>query len=153
MLFMGLVASAAALGLFVGAVWAFFSQRQKMAGRVAALGTVVELTTQSAASASASLICPVVEFTVPSGEKFRFVSDFGSRPASHSLGQSVNVRYDALDPKKAEIQSVMNVWLIPLILIFMGLVACCLGVFFLGFASLGAAPFAPMLQPVFELGS
>ena len=54
MLLMGLCAGTAALGLLIGAVWAFFSQQRNMAGRVTAVGTVVELTTQITASAASA---------------------------------------------------------------------------------------------------
>ncbi len=140
-LFMGLCFGVSAFGLLGGALWAYFKQQRQMESRVAATGTVVELTTQ--ATARGSIICPVVEFTASSGEKVRFTSEFGSRPAGHKIGQSVNVRYDAADPQKAEIESAMNLWLIPLILVFMGAIACCLAVAFLGFYALGVSPSSP----------
>jgi Protein of unknown function (DUF3592) len=136
-LLMGLCAGLSAFGLLGGAVWAYFNQKRKLESRVAATGTVVELT-NSITSNGRRIICPVVEFTAPSGEKTRFTSDFGSLPASHKIGQSVNVRYDPVDPQKAEIESAMTLWLTPLILVFMGLVACCLAASFLGVFKLGA---------------
>lgn len=140
-LFMGVCFSVSAFGLLGGALWAYFKQQRQMESRVAATGTVVALTTQ--ATARGSIICPVVEFTASSGEKVRFTSEFGSRPAGHKVGQSVNVRYDAADPQKAEIESTMNLWLIPLILVFMSAIACCLAVAFLGFYALGVSPPSP----------
>ena len=137
-LFMGLCFGISALGLLGGAVWAYINQQRNMESRVAATGTVVELTTQ--VTQRSSIFCPVVEFTVPSGEKIRFTSAFGSRPAGHRIGQSVNVRYDTVDPQKAEIESTMNRWLVPLILVFMGVIAGCLGIVFLGFYGLGVSP-------------
>ncbi len=110
---MGLCLGIAAFGFLVGAVWAYFKQRRQMESRVPATGTVVE-------------------FSMPSGESVRFTSDFGSRPASHKIGQTVNIRYDPGDPQKAESESAMTLWLTPLILVFMGAVACCLTVAFLG---------------------
>lgn len=138
-LFMGLSSGLIAIGLLGGAVWAYFSQQRKFKSRVTAVGTVVELTNSVTASGRANIICPVVEFATPSGEKIRFTSDFGSLPARHKIGQSVNVRYDPLDPQKAEIESAMNLWLIPVILVFMGIIACCLAVAFLGVYKLGAS--------------
>ena len=140
-LFMGLCFGVSSFGLLGGALWAYFKQQRQMESRVAAVGTVVELTTQ--ATARGSIICPVVEFIASSGEKIRFTSEFGSRPAGHKIGQSVNVRYDAADPQKAEIESAMNLWLIPLILVFMGAIACCLAVAFLGFYALGLSSSSP----------
>ena len=137
-LFVGLCFGISALGLLGGAVWAYFKQQRTMESRIAATGIVVELTTQ--VTQRGSIFCPVVEFTVPSGEKIRFTSEFGSRPAGHKIGQSVNIRYDAVDPQKAEIESTMNRWLVPLILVFMGVIACCLAVTFLGFYGIGVSP-------------
>ena len=142
-LLMGLCFGISAFGLLGGAVWAYFNQQRKMESRVAAVGTVVELTTQVTASGRSSIISPVVEFTAPSGEKVRFTSDFGSRPAGHKIGQSVNIRYDPVDPKKAEIESAMNIWLVPLILVFMGIIACCLAIVFLGIYGLVPLSFSP----------
>ena len=114
----------------------------KWGGRLPAVGTVVELITRATAGTDGggSIYCPVVEFTVPSGEKISFTSDFGSLPAMHKIGQSVKIRYDTVDPQKAEIDSAMNIWLVPLILVFMGLLACCLAVAFLGVHALGISP-------------
>jgi hypothetical protein len=142
-LLMGVCFGISAFGLVGGAVWAYFSQQRKMESRVAAVGTVVELTTRVTASGRSSMICPVVEFTTPAGGKIRFTSEFGSRPAGHKVGQSVNVRYDPVDPQQAEIESTMNLWLIPLILAFMGIIACCLAVAFLGIYGLDPSSFSP----------
>ena len=137
-LFMGLCFGISALGLLGGAVWAYIKQQRTMESRVAATGTVVELTMQ--VTQRSSIFCPVVEFTTLTGAQIRFTSEFGSRPAGHKIGQSVNIRYDAADPQKAEIESTMNRWLVPLILVFMGVIACCMGVVFLGFYELGVSP-------------
>jgi hypothetical protein len=136
-LFLGLCFGISALGLLGGAVWAYFNQQRTMESRATTTGTVVELTTR--ATTRGSMICPVVEFTSSAGEKIRFTSEFGSRPAGHKIGQSVNVRYDAVDPQKAEIESTMNLWLVPLILVFMGVISCCMGVVFFGFYGLGVS--------------
>lgn len=142
-LYMGLCFGLSAVALFGGAVWAYFSQQRKMESRVAAVGTVIELTTRVTASGRSTMICPVVEFTVPSGGKIRFTSEFGSRPAGHKVGQNVNVRYDPADPQKAEIESTMTLWLVPLILVFMGVIACCLTVAFLAVYGFGSSSFTP----------
>ncbi len=142
-LLMGLCFGLAALGLLAGAVWAYFRQKSQMESRIPATGTVVELVHRSTTGGRTGIFCPVVEFTVPSGEKIQFTSDFGSRPASHKIGQSVNVRYDPTDPQKAEIESGMTTWLTPLILVFMGTLACCLTVVFLAVYALAPSSFSP----------
>jgi len=142
-LLIGLLSGFSAVALLIGAVWAYISQQRKMESRMAVTGTVVELTTQVTTSGRASIFCPIVEFTIPSGEKIRFTSDFGSRPAGHKIGQSVKVRYDPIDPQKAEIESAMTLWLTPAILVFMGVIACCLAVSFLGVYLLAGPSISP----------
>jgi len=140
-LLFGICSGLAALGLLGGAAWTYFKGQRTLQSRVAATGTVVELTQQN--TSRGYILCPVVEFTIPSGERIRFTSEFGSRPASHTVGQSVAVRYDPADPQKAEVESTMSLWLVPLIMGFMGLIACCLTVAFLVLYGLNLSSFSP----------
>jgi len=135
-LIMGLCLGVSAFALLVGAIWAFVSQRRQAESRVSMVGTVVDLVSRVTTSGRASMLCPVVEFTASSGEKIKFTSEFGTLPASHKIGQSVTVRYDAVEPQKAEIETATTRWLGPLVYVFMGVIACCLSVFFLGFYAL-----------------
>jgi hypothetical protein len=137
-LIFGLCSGLAAFGLLAGAAWSYFKQRSATQSRVAVTGTVAELIQQT--TTRGYILCPVVEFTIPSGEKIRFTSEFGSRPASHTVGQNVTVRYDPADPQKAEIESGMSLWLTPLIMVFMGAIACCLATAFLAFYGFGVSP-------------
>jgi len=132
-LVMGLCFGLSSFALLGGAVWAYFSQQRKTESQVKAVGAVVELVSRVTASGRSSMLCPVVEFTASSGEKIKFTSEFGSRPAGHKIGQSVTVGYDPVEPQKAEIDSTTTRWLVPLIYVFMGLIACCLSVSFLVF--------------------
>ena len=137
-LLFGLCSGLAAFALLGGAAWAYFKGQRTLQNRVAATGTVVKLTQQN--TARGYILCPVVEFTIPSGERIRFTSEFGSRPASHTIGQSIAVRYDPADPQNAEVESTMSLWLVPLIMVFMGMIAGCLLVLFLGFYGFGISP-------------
>jgi hypothetical protein len=141
-LLMGLCFSISSLGLLAGAVWAYFKQRHQSETRLPATGTVVELVDRMSASGRSTFIAPVVEFTPPGGQPTRFTSDFGSRPAMHRLGQSVDVRYDPSEPQKAEIDSAASTWITPLILVFIGALACCLGVVFLALYAMLPASFS-----------
>jgi hypothetical protein len=137
-LYIGLCSGLAAFGLLVGAAWAYFSQQRKMQSRVQTNGTVVELAERP--GNRSTIFCPAVEFSIPSGEKIRFTSEFGSRPASHPVGQIVAVRYDPADPQNAEVESDMTTWLGPLVFGFMGLIACCLSVAFIAIYASGFSP-------------
>lgn len=135
-LLMGLCFGLSSFALLGGAVWAYLSQQRKAESQGKAVGTVVELVSRATASGRSNMLCPVVEFTASSGEKIKFTSEFGSRPAGHKIGQSVTVGYDPVEPQKAEIDSTTTRWLVPLIYVFMGLIACCLAVSFLVFYGL-----------------
>lgn len=126
----GLCFSIAALALLGWAVWAFFRQREKNMKGITTTGTVMELTREVMNPGSPGVYCPIVEFSLPSGEKITFTSSYGTRPASHKIGQSVTVRYDPDNPQSADIDSTVSFWLFPGILTFMGVLACCLGFFF-----------------------
>ena len=126
----GLCSGLAAFALLVGAAWSYFKQQRTMQSRVPTNGVVVELAQRP--GNRGYVYCPVVEFSVPSGEKITFTSEFGSRPASHQIGQMIAVRYDSADPQNAEIESGLSLWLFPLIMVFMGAIACCLSVSFIG---------------------
>ena len=137
-LLFGLLFGLAAFGLLGGAALTYFRQWRTMQSRVPATGIVVELTRIS--GNRGYIFCPVVEFAIPSGEKFKFTSQFGTSPASHTIGQTVAVRYDPADPQKAEVESDMSLWLAPLILVFMGVIACCLSLAFIGIYAAGFSP-------------
>ena len=137
-LLMGLCFGLSAFGLIGGAVWAYLKQQRTMQSQIEATGTVVDLHRQ--VSNRGYIFCPVIEFTIPSGEAIRFTSGFGSYPAHDKVGDVVKVRYDANDPHKAEVDSALSNWLTPLILGFMGVIACCLGTVFLAFFAAGVSP-------------
>lgn len=68
-------------GLLGSAIWAYLKKQRTLLGRVAATDTVVELIKKITASNHGYILCQVVEFTLPSGEKIKFTSEFGSFPA------------------------------------------------------------------------
>lgn len=103
MIIVSLLAGLLGLALLGAAVWTFYNQRNKAVSGITATGTVVDLTREMTTPGSTGVYCPVVDFTLPSGEKITFTSDYGTRPASHKVGQSVTVRYDPDDPQKAEV--------------------------------------------------
>jgi len=105
-----------AFALLGGAVFAYFKQQR----RVAVIGTVVELTSRI----TSIMPLPVVEFTAVSREKVRFTSGNTLFAESYTVGQSVNVRCDPADPNKAEVKSKANIWLVPAILVLMGILVC-----------------------------
>jgi len=116
-------------------------QSRESGRRVSATGRVVDLVKRVMKAGSAGVYCPVVEFITPGGETVRFESEFGTMPASHQVGQSVKIRFDATDPQKAEVDSAVSRWLIPGCMIVMGLAFLGMGLLFslIGIAGLSSA--------------
>lgn len=73
---------------------------------------------------------PTIEFTTLDKRVIQFESSFGSEPARHRIGQMLKVRYDPRNPEKAEVESSMTRYLIAAILLFLMLIASCLGIVF-----------------------
>ncbi len=133
MIIVSLCAGLLGVVLLGAAAWTFYKQRDKAMSGVRATGKVIDLTREITTPGSTGVYYPVVEFTLPSGETITFTSDYGTRPASHKVGQSVTVRYDPDDPQKAEVDSALSIWLVPGILAFIGAIVCCLSVLLLPF--------------------
>ncbi|MCH8569283.1 MAG: DUF3592 domain-containing protein [Balneolales bacterium] len=53
---------------------------------------------------------PIVEFTLPDGNKLQFTSNFGSSSQSYQIGEKVEVVYRIDDPESARISSIMNLY-------------------------------------------
>lgn len=121
LILIGLLFLLIGLGVLIGGIVTTVRQSRRSAGRAATTGKVVGLVKRVFTPGSAGLYCPVVEFITQSGETVRFESDFGTMPASHSVGQSIPIRYDPADPQKAEIDSATSHWLVPGCMIGMGL--------------------------------
>jgi hypothetical protein len=102
-----------AIGCLAMGMIVLIQQFQKDKSSLRALGVVVDLQKRLFNSESGGVYCPTVEFTTMSGETVRFESSLGTMPASHKIGQSVNVIYDQNDPHKAEVDSIAAKWLYP----------------------------------------
>ena len=131
LLLVGILFVLIGLSVLIGGVVAAVKQSRKAARSTAATGTVVDLVKRVFNPGSAGVYCPVVQFTTALGQPVRFESEFGTMPASHRVGQSVAVRYDAADPQKAEVDSATSRWLVPGCMIGMGIGFLVMGVVFL----------------------
>lgn len=121
LLLVGILFGLIGVAVLIAGVMAAFKQSRKSASGTKATGTVVNLVSRVFNPGSAGVYCPVVEFTSATGQPVQFESQFGTMPASHHVGQSVAVRYDAADPQKAEVDSATANWFVPGCTIAMGL--------------------------------
>ena len=118
-------------GCLVGSVRAFLAQRRKRERASAeSAGVVLSLEKRVFNPGSGGVFCPVVEFATATGEVYRFESSHGTMPASHSVGQTVRVRYDPQAPAEAEIAAGTADWLVPGCLLAFGAVGLFFGLVF-----------------------
>ena len=104
------------IGLLGGAVLSFVMTLQFIDRAVAADGVVIALEERWDSDDSAYTYYPRVAFETEDRRKFEFTSDTGSRPASFDIGDPVRVLFDPARPEAARIDSVLQLWLLPLIL-------------------------------------
>lgn len=123
-----------AFGLLIGAVITYQRQNRQFAERVSVQGVVIALENRVMAPGKAGVYCPVVKFTPLNGQEIQFTSDFGTLPASHKVGQGVTVLYNPSNLQEAEVSSTLSRYLAPGIMVFMALIAFCLGGSFLLFS-------------------
>jgi hypothetical protein len=90
-----------------------------------ATGTVVAVSRETDSDGEVTFY-PVVRFTTAHGKEIEFKSSTGSKPASHSTGDRVEVLYDPDDPSDAQLSGFLDLWLGPGVLLLLG--ACFVGV-------------------------
>jgi hypothetical protein len=78
---------------------------------------------------------PLLRFTTPTGEVFEFCPGSIS-PAMLEVGRQLPVLYDPHDPTRAEVESFVAQWLVPLILGGVGAVFAVVGLAMLAAALL-----------------
>lgn len=77
-------------------------------------GTVIELVPSG--HGSSPRYRARVEFTTAAGTQVRFLSTVSSNPPPAKLGEHVDIRYDADNPRDAQINTYWQVWFLPTLL-------------------------------------
>ena len=90
-------------------------------------GKVIELVRSS--DEEGTYYQPRFEFQTPDGETWTVLSKVGSCPPAFSVGESVDVLYQANDPAHARIHSFSQLWLMPWVLGIAGAAAAAFGAF------------------------
>ena len=90
-----------------------------------AKGTVVGIVTRdstvSGSRGRTESYAPTVSFVTQTGKAVTFESETASNPASHSVGDEVEVIYQPNDPQQAIINSFVHTWLLSTLLLGAGL--------------------------------
>jgi len=130
LLLIGLLFLVIGVAVLISGIVAADKQKRTSARGAPATGTVVDLVRKTFNSGSAGVYCPVVQFTTSTGQRIRFESAFGTMPASHHVGQTIAVRYDAANPQSAEVDSATANWFVPGCTIAMGFLFFAMGLVF-----------------------
>ncbi len=101
--FMVLVGLVMLFGAIVGVV----GERQFMSRAVKVSGTVVQLVS-SIDSKNNTSYQPVVEYTTTDNQQYSYTSNVKSNPATHQVGDKVDVYYDPADPSSVVIAGETN---------------------------------------------
>jgi len=123
---MGCIGIGAVLAFFLGlallgvAVFLAIDTRHDIATAVRADGIVTDLIVDS--DSDSDTYHPHVRFVTARGEAVEFTSSVGSNPAGFDIGEHVIVLYDPSNPQDARIDSFVQLWFVPLIVGFFGLV-------------------------------
>jgi hypothetical protein len=126
----------AGLGMLGGAGYRFVDTRHAIATAARADGTVIDLIV-SHDSDDGDVYYPHVRFVTPAGESVEFTGSFGSNPAGFDVGEPVEVLYDASSPNVARINTIFQLWFVPIMLTGMGLI----------FGAIGAGGVVALFRP------
>lgn len=127
----GLVFTVAGVGLLVGSYLAYSRERSRLKHWAPTVGVVTgmqERKSQDSEGSTSVTFAPIVEFTLPSGETYRFTGSIASNPPAYSEDEPVRVLYNPRRPSEADIDSPMTHWFGPLALLGMGIVISLAGV-------------------------
>lgn len=106
--------------LMLGAGYSVWSTKAWLARAVEAPGTVIEMLRVRDSEDKGFLFTPIVRFETIDGRTVEFQSGLRTNPPAYRTGQEVSVVYDPGVPESAAIRGVLSLWLMPIILAFVG---------------------------------
>ena len=115
------------LMLVFGAVWTVWSTKTWTAHAIEVPGKVIEMVRVRDREDTSYLFAPVVRFQTIHGSTVEFESGLRSNPPAYRTGQTVAVLYDPDEPRSAAIHGFLSLWLVPIILGFIGTVFLTVG--------------------------
>jgi hypothetical protein len=113
--------------LLLGAAWTVSSTRTWLAHAVEVEGKVIEMVRTRDRENTTYLFAPVVRFQTVEGATVEFESMVRSNPPGYRTGQTVTVFYDPDEPRSAAIKGFFSLWMMPMILGFIGSVFLVVG--------------------------
>lgn len=113
--------------LLLAAVWSVWSTKAWLARAVEVQGSVIEMVRVRDSEDKGYLFTPLVRFQTADGTTHEFQSGLRTNPPAYHAGQTVAVVYDPLVPQSAAIRGVLSLWLMPIILSFIGTIFLAIG--------------------------
>ena len=115
------------LVLLLAAVWSVWSTKAWLARAVEVQGLVIEMVRVRDSEDKGYLFFPIVRYRTVDGTTHEFESGLRTNPPAYHAGQTVAVVYDPLVPQSAAIRGVLSLWLMPIILNFIGTIFLAIG--------------------------
>jgi hypothetical protein len=113
--------------LLLGAAWTVWSTATWVARAIEVRGSVIELVRSRDRENTTYLFAPVVQFQTLEGNSVEFESGMRSNPPAYRKGQTVSVLYDPDEPRSAAIRGFFSLWLMSIILGFIGTIFTTVG--------------------------
>jgi Protein of unknown function (DUF3592) len=135
------------LSLLLGAAWAVSSTKTWLAHAIEVEGKVIEMVRMRNSDDTGYLFAPVVRFKTVEGNTVEFESSLHSNPPGYHAGQTVSVFYDPDEPRSAAIKGFFSLWLVPIILGFIGTVFLIVGTAMVVMSSWAGRFFEQSLSP------
>ena len=120
------------VGFLLGAIAFFFLIRTRtfLSTAQEVQGTITQMVYHSDSDGGG--YAPVFTFRTITGQEISASENLYSNPPQFKVGQIVTVLYDPENPNRARIKKGFNLYFVPGLLGFLGLVFGCIGVIFLG---------------------
>jgi uncharacterized protein DUF3592 len=115
------------LMLLLGTAWTIWSTETWVARAIEVKGSVIEMVRSRDRENTTYLFAPVVRFQTLEGNTVEFESGLRSNPPAYRKGQTVTVLYDPDEPRSAAIRGFLSLWLMSIILGFIGTIFTAVG--------------------------
>ena len=115
--------------LAISLIWALYTE-SFLHRSVATTGTIVRnvlVQERRADDSVTSTYAPVFSFSANDGRTYTVTSSSSSSPPEFAVGQQVRVLYVPDNPATAKIDSVLQLWMMPMVLVFLGIICSLVG--------------------------
>lgn len=115
------------LGLLVGSFGAYSRTKRFLSAAREARAEVVGMDERHGGSSQSRAYHPILRYRTQEGVTKEIVSSVGSNPPRYKKGDTVAVLYDPANPDDMRIHSFGSVWIVPMILAFVGVIFIVVG--------------------------